>query len=88
MGLSYPEKWGGQGLPQSLSILTSEIIATANWTWGMFPGLSRGCINTLLAHGTDELKERYVPKLVTGEWTGTMCLTEPQCGSDLAQVYG
>jgi len=86
MGLSYPEKWGGQGLPQSLSIMTSEIIATANWTWGMFPGLSRGCINTLLAHGEDALKEKYVPKLVSGEWTGTMCLTEPQCGSDLAQV--
>lgn len=86
MGLSYPEKWGGQGLPQSLSIMTSEIVATSNWTFGMFPGLSRGCINTLLLHGSDELKEKYVPTLVSGEWTGTMCLTEPQCGSDLAQV--
>lgn len=86
LGLSYPEKWGGQGLPQSLSIMVSEIVATANWTFGMFPGLSRGCINTLLAHGDDALKEKYVPPLVSGEWTGTMCLTEPQCGSDLAQV--
>lgn len=85
-GLSLPEKWGGQGLPQSLSILTSEVVATANWTWAMFPGLSRGAINTVLAHGSEELKEKYLPKLVTGEWTGTMCLTEPQCGSDLAQV--
>jgi len=52
----------------------------------MFPGLSKGCINTVLAHGTDELKEKYAHKLIAGEWTGTMCLTEPQCGSDLAQV--
>eukprot|EP00040_Diaphanoeca_grandis_P033301 m.203731 g.203731 ORF g.203731 m.203731 type:complete len:654 (-) comp32862_c0_seq1:350-2311(-) len=86
MGLSYPEKWGGQGLPQSLSIITGEMTATANWAWAMFPGLSRGCINTLLAHGTDELKEKFVPTLVAGTWTGTMCLTEPQCGSDLGQV--
>jgi len=86
LGLSYPEKWGGQGLPQSLSIVTGEITATACWSWAMFPGLSRGCINTLLAHGSDELKEKYVERLISGEWTGTMCLTEPQCGSDLAQV--
>jgi len=85
-GLSYPEKWEGQGLPQSLSIITGEIVATSNWTWAMFPGLSKGCINTLLANATEELQEKYVPKLVSGEWTGTMCLTEPQCGSDLAQV--
>jgi len=86
MGLSYPEEWGGQGMPQSLSLVTAEIIATANWAWGMFPGLSRGAINTLMGHASDELKQQYVPKLVSGEWTGTMCLTEPQCGSDLAQV--
>lgn len=86
MGLSYPEKWGGQGLPQSLSIVIAEIMATANWTWSMFPGLSRGCINTVLAHGTEEMKQKYIPTLVSGLWTGTMCLTEPQCGSDLAQV--
>lgn len=85
-GLSYPEKWDGQGLPQSLSIITGEIVATANWTWAMFPGLSKGAINTLLANATEELQSQYVPKMVSGEWTGTMCLTEPQCGSDLAQV--
>merc|ERR1719230_1547322 len=61
-------------------------MATANWTWGMYPGLSKGCMNTLLAHGSDELKNMYLPKLVEGRWTGTMCLTEPQCGSDLGQV--
>lgn len=85
-GLSYPEKWDGQGLPQSLAIITGEIVATANWTWAMFPGLSKGAINTLLANATEELQQTWVPKLVSGEWTGTMCLTEPQCGSDLAQV--
>ena len=52
----------------------------------MFPGLSKGAINTILAHGAEELKDKYLPPLVSGEFTGTMCLTEPQCGSDLGQV--
>lgn len=85
-GLAFPEEYGGQGLPPSLHAFHSEMTATANWTWTMFPGLSKGAINTLLAHGTEELKAKYLPKMVSGEWTGTMCLTEPQCGSDLAQV--
>jgi len=85
-GLSFPEKWGGQGLPSSLALLQSEITSTANWTWTMFPGLSKGAINTLLAHGDDLVQSKYLEKLVSGEWTGTMCLTEPHCGSDLAQV--
>jgi len=85
-GLSFPAEYGGQGLPLSVAILKSEMMATANWTWGMYPGLSKGCINTLLAHGSDQLKKDYLPELVEGKWTGTMCLTEPQCGSDLAQV--
>jgi alkylation response protein AidB-like acyl-CoA dehydrogenase len=85
-GLSFPEEYGGQGLPVSVAIFQSEINATANWTWTMFPGLSKGAINTLLSHGDDFVKGKYLSKLVSGEWTGTMCLTEPQCGSDLAQV--
>eukprot|EP01134_Creolimax_fragrantissima_P007735 CFRG7735T1 len=85
-GLSFPEKYGGQGLPPSLSIITSELLATSNWTWAMYPGLSKGAINTILAHCTDTLKDKYLPRLVSSEWTGTMCLTEPHCGSDLAQV--
>ena len=60
--------------------------ATANWTWTMFPGLSKGAINTILSHGDDALKAKYLEKMVSGEWTGTMCLTEPQCGSDLGLV--
>jgi alkylation response protein AidB-like acyl-CoA dehydrogenase len=85
-GLSFPVKYGGQGMPQSVALIATEMCATANWTWTMFPGLSKGAINTLLSHGSDALKQKYVKKLVSGEWTGTMCLTEPQCGSDLALV--
>ena len=85
-GLSYSEELGGQGLPQSLALFATEMAAAANWTWVMFPGLSKGAINTVLSHGTEELKAKYAPPMVSGEWTGTMCLTEPQCGSDLGQV--
>jgi len=85
-GLSFPEQYGGQGLPYSYSIFQGDMIATANWTWTMYPGLSKGAINTILSHCTQELKDKYLPPLISGEWTGTMCLTEPACGSDLAQV--
>ncbi|AQQ67362.1 acyl-CoA dehydrogenase [Microbulbifer agarilyticus] len=74
---------GGQGLPHSLGTILSEMVGTANWSWGMYPGLSHGAMNTLDAHGTDEQKETYLTKLVEGTWTGTMCLTEPHCGTDL-----
>ena len=57
-GLSYPEKYGGQGLPMSLAMVQADFIAAANWTFLMFPGLSKGAINTLLAHGSEELKDR------------------------------
>ena len=85
-GLSFPEQYGGQGLPLSLALVQSEMMAAANWTFLMFPGLSKGAINTLLAHGSDALKQRWLPPLLSGEFTGTMCLTEPQCGSDLGLV--
>ena len=85
-GLNYPEELGGQGLPYSLQLFATEMSATANWTWTMYPGLSKGAINTILSHGTDALKGAYLPEMVAGTWAGTMCLTEPQCGSDLAQV--
>lgn len=85
-GLNYAEEYGGQGLPYSLSLFATEMCATANWTWTMYPGLSKGAINTILAHGSEEMKEKWLPPLVEGRWTGTMCLTEPQCGSDLGQV--
>ncbi|MFK7997578.1 MAG: acyl-CoA dehydrogenase C-terminal domain-containing protein [Granulosicoccus sp.] len=74
---------GGQGLPESLGTVISEMSGTANWAWYMYPGLSHGAMRTLAAHGTDEQKQAYLSKLVSGEWTGTMCLTESHCGTDL-----
>ncbi|ARU55929.1 acyl-CoA dehydrogenase [Oleiphilus messinensis] len=81
--MTIPVEHGGQGLPESLGLVMSEMVGTSNWAWGMYPGLSHGAVNTVETHGTDEQKEVYLSKLVTGEWTGTMCLTEPHCGSDL-----
>jgi alkylation response protein AidB-like acyl-CoA dehydrogenase len=81
--MNAPVEHGGQGLPESINIVLSELIGTANWSWGMYPGLSHGARATLEEHGSKEQQETYLTKLITGEWTGTMCLTEPQCGSDL-----
>ena len=75
--------YGGQGLPESLSVVIYELISTANWAWGMYPGLSHGAKLTLAAYGTEEQKQLYLNKLTSGEWTGTMCLTESHCGTDL-----
>ncbi len=85
-GMSHPVEYGGQGLPLSLGVLKSEMISTANWAWGMYPGLSMGAMNTLYLHGDEAQKDLYLTKLTEGTWAGTMCLTEPQCGTDLGQV--
>jgi alkylation response protein AidB-like acyl-CoA dehydrogenase len=85
-GLSFPTEFGGQGLPTSINVFKSEMMGTANWSFNMYPGLSLGCINTVLQYGSPELQALYLPPLVAGTWTGTMCLTEPQCGTDLSQV--
>ena len=84
--LSHAVDHGGQGLPPSLGMVQSEMTGTANWSWAMYPGLSHGAMNTVQTHGTDEQKELYLTRLTEGTWTGTMCLTEPQCGTDLGQV--
>lgn len=84
--LSHPVDHGGQGLPPSLGMVKSEMMGTANWSWAMYPGLSHGAMNTVQTHGSDEQKELYLTRLTEGTWTGTMCLTEPQCGTDLGQV--
>ncbi|WP_191600554.1 acyl-CoA dehydrogenase C-terminal domain-containing protein [Marinomonas algicola] len=81
--LAHPESVGGQGLPESLGMMVTEMVASANWSWSMYPGLSHGAMNTIESHGTDEQKQTYLTKLVSGEWTGTMCLTESHCGTDL-----
>ena len=85
-GLSFPAEYGGQGLPASVSVFKAEMMGTANWSFSMYPGLSVGCINTLLQYGTDAQKAQYLPSLVSGEWAGTMCLTEAHCGTDLGQI--
>lgn len=76
-------EYGGQGLPESLATVVNEMVSTANWSWGMYPGLSHGAKLTLSQYGTEEQKQTYLSKLISGEWTGTMCLTEPHCGTDL-----
>lgn len=85
-GLNYPAEYGGQGLPMSMGLLKAEMMGTANWSFTMYPGLSLGCMNTIMLHGDAEQKATYMPPLVEGRWLGTMCLTEPQCGTDLGQV--
>jgi hypothetical protein len=74
---------GGQGLPLTIGVVLSEFIAGANMAFGMYPGLSRGAYEALAKHGTPEQKATYLPRLASGEWTGTMNLTEPHCGTDL-----
>ena len=81
--LSCDPEYGGQGLPISVNNALYETLNSANLAWTMYPGLSHGAYECLHAHGSDELKAAYLPKLVSGEWTGTMCLTEPHCGTDL-----
>jgi len=81
--LSADPKFGGQGLPSSLAMTVSEIIGQANWSFSMYPGLSHGAKHLLSEHGSEEQQMLFMPKMVSGEWTGTMCLTEPHCGSDL-----
>ena len=84
--LAHDVEHGGQGLPESLGIAISEMVGQSNWSWGMYPGLSHGAMNTLHAHGTEEQQATYLTKLVSGEWTGTVCLTEPHCGTDLGML--
>jgi alkylation response protein AidB-like acyl-CoA dehydrogenase len=84
--LACDAKFGGQGLPLLLDAAFNEMIAAANHAWTMYAGLLRGAYECLSAHGSDELKERYLEKIVSGEWLATMNLTEPQAGSDLGQV--
>ncbi|CAH2811324.1 MAG: Long chain acyl-CoA dehydrogenase [fadN-fadA-fadE operon] (EC [uncultured Caballeronia sp.] len=81
--LGCDPEYGGQGLPAFVNNALYEMLNSANQAWTMYPGLSHGAYECLHAHGTPEQKSVYLPKLVSGEWTGTMCLTEPHCGTDL-----
>ena len=84
--LAADVEYGGQGMPNTLGLCMSELTGTANWSWSMYPGLSHGAIKTLEEHGSEEQKQRYLTRLISGEWTGTMCLTEPHCGTDLGML--
>ena len=81
--LTGPEEYGGQGLPQVIGTAVTEYILSANHSFEMYQGLTAGAIASLLVKGSDELKQKYVPNMITGRWTGTMNLTEPHCGTDL-----
>ena len=84
--LACTPEFGGQGLPHVLNMMVEEMVCSANLSLGMYPGLTHGAINALTAHGTREQQEAFLPPLISGEWTGTMCLTEPQCGTDLGLI--
>jgi alkylation response protein AidB-like acyl-CoA dehydrogenase len=75
--------YGGQGLPPSLGLVCSEMVSAANNSFGMYPGLTNGAIACIRAHGTKQQKDTYLPNMVSGRWSGTMCLTEAHCGTDL-----
>ena len=81
--LSADPAYGGQGLPHLVNQALYEMLNSANQAWTMYPGLSHGAYECLHAHGTEEQKQVYLPKLTSGQWTGSMCLTEPHCGTDL-----
>ena len=78
--------FGGQGLPHSLNTAITELFSSANHSFAMYPGLSHGALATIEAHGNEQQKSQFMPKLVEGSWTGTMCLTEPHCGTDLGML--
>ena len=84
--LAGDPNYGGQGLPESLSIVLTEMRGTANWAWNMYPGLSLGAVNTIKSHGSETQKSLFLTKLIEGTWTGTMCLTESHCGTDLGML--
>jgi alkylation response protein AidB-like acyl-CoA dehydrogenase len=84
--LNADPKYGGQGAPETVSKLVEEMICSTNLSFGLYPGLSHGAYLALESHGAAELKDFYLPKLVSGVWSGTMCLTEPHCGTDLGML--
>ncbi|MDE3017005.1 MAG: acyl-CoA dehydrogenase C-terminal domain-containing protein [Pseudomonadota bacterium] len=78
--------YGGQGLPDVLNMPLMEMVCSANLSFGLTPGLSHGAYNAIMLHGSDALKKKYLPRMVSGHWSGVMCLTEPQAGTDLGLI--
>ena len=85
-GITCDPEFGGQGLPATVGFALQEMFTASNQAFAMYPGLSHGAYEALSRHGSDELKNRYLPKLADGTWSGTMCLTEPHCGTDLGML--
>ena len=85
-GIAKPEEYGGGGAPHVVGTFLNEMVTATNKSFSMAPGLGHGLIESLIHYGTDAQKETYLTKLISGEWTGTMCLTEPQCGTDLGLI--
>ncbi|ARU86962.1 acyl-CoA dehydrogenase C-terminal domain-containing protein [Pseudomonas sp. M30-35] len=85
-GLAADPAYGGQGLPHSLGLMISEMVGASNTSWGMYPGLTHGAMSAIHAHGSEAQKQAYLTKLTEGTWTGTMCLTEAHCGTDLGII--
>ncbi|MFM0198058.1 acyl-CoA dehydrogenase family protein [Paraburkholderia strydomiana] len=81
--LTASPEYGGQGLPHVVGLILREMVSAANMSFGTYAGLSQGAIHAISTHGSEDLKQRFLPRLIEGRWTGTMCLTEPHCGSDL-----
>ncbi len=84
--LSADPQYGGQGLPHFLNLAFNEMVTSANMAFGMYPGLTGGAVHALVVGGSDEQKQMYLPKMISGEWSGTMNLTEPHCGTDLGML--
>ncbi|MDA5192475.1 acyl-CoA dehydrogenase C-terminal domain-containing protein [Govanella unica] len=85
-GMTSNPDHGGQGMPQTLGLAISEMMIAANWGFAMYPGLTKGATEALEVHASDDIKNKYLPNMVSGEWSGTMNLTEPQCGTDLGLI--
>ncbi len=81
--LTWPTEFGGQGMPEFLNMPMLEMVCSANLSFGLTPGLTHGAVHALLVHGSDELKQKFLPNMISGAWSGVMCLTEPVAGTDL-----
>ena len=86
MGLNMPEQWGGQDLPETLGACVGEVLTSANHAFSMTPALTMSACRAIMGYGSEELKQTYLSKMIAGTWTGTMCMTESHCGSDLGLI--
>ncbi|MFN7612600.1 MAG: acyl-CoA dehydrogenase family protein, partial [Alphaproteobacteria bacterium] len=84
--LTWPAEYGGQDLPEFLNMPMLEMVCSANLSFGLTPGLTHGAIHALLLHGSEEQKKTYLPNMISGKWSGVMCLTEPVAGTDLGLI--